>query len=1173
MVPSVLKHFHQGELTINGVQCVRNAAEYGGCISLLGSLFISKSTMKGNNAGVDGGAMVVTSGNIQIHECQFSDNFAAYGGVLVYTYNLFDVQTKSKIEKNVHFHSANITASTFSNNTATYAGGVFLTAAIKGQILNLASDKSSNGSSTITSDIYRHKFLLRVSHSNLTHSQARFGGVLYGTSGNVLFDDCRIESNSASAGGVCYCRFATCSINSSIVQHNLVSVEGGVIMQAEQYLIYTIEHAFFWNNSALYGGVLSTKSDIKVMHSTFRSNFANDGGAMVLNIQNLSTIFNTTFTNHAVRHNGGAIVLNGGRIKISQCQFENNSAGNEGGALILDLKTSDLYCSIIQCDFLHNSATIGGAVAIEGGYLTIFESNFNNKAKNKGGSIYQGKGELVLDQSKIQESAARQGGAVFHSSGEMHLTYSQIANNSATYLGGGIYDESKHLRLSYIDLVNNRAMNGTALYKLNGEIVMQKINIKSNSNTNNSNSLLLAPTVSDKSSSSTLSVVQGKFLDIRDYRLECPVGFTPKQSAEGMGRPGVYGALKLYCEACLYRYQYLDTKGVLENGIHPRNESSSADLKNQCKTCPKGADCAHTEIRSLPGYWGYKHGSSFRFVRCPSKYCCEESPCAGAATCAEGRYGTLCGRCLAPNYTESLFTKKCVSTKACVHGWAFAATVFIAMFYAIAMLLHRDFKNQIVIIFSILKGDETRGVNYFRNRNKKIFEKQPKSRGVKADAENETIAVSVTGTVGRVKGMKLDANRHTVAVSNTTSSNGNNMTNEEPKKENLTEKKKDTSSKSVQLLLYYIQDAQLFSVSYANLDLDKGYVVRTAFLGLAQFSLDIIILVSNVCIPEPFIHPTGKLLLKSIIGPVVLLMYALGFLMVKNMCSLNMKNKLYPRMVTATLLITLFSYQKIIFTTFTLLKCVTIGDRRVMFVDGHVTCFSSWQFIFFFVVIFNFFPFTVSLLFLPWRLAEGHISLKQFFIACLFPVPFLIYWLISGRYQSQFKSQKKQKHQYDDACTNAVLKIFHNAYNDISVPFLGKISWVGVIKCRRLAMILVYAFVETPLYHVVLLLTITLVHLIHHTIVKPYRDNSTGLAAIFSMLATFAIAIVNLIRATLEFVEYKLSGRDEVLLQILDVTEDVLLVWFPLLLITLCGVGALFYATFMIVCGPESKAK
>ena len=392
-----------GGLTIDGVQCLRNAAEFGGCISMLGSLFISISTMSSNRAGVDGGALVVTSGNIQIHACQFSDNSAAYGGVLVYTYNLFDVHTKSKIEKSVHFHTANITAAKFSNNSATYAGGVFLIAAIKGQKLNLAAVKSSNGSS-ITEDIYRHQFLLRVSHSNITCGQARFGGVLYGTAGNVLFDDCRIESNSASAGGVCYCRFATCSVNSSTVQHNLASVEGGVIMQGEQYLMFTMEHTFFWNNSALYGGVLSTKSDIKVIHSTFLSNVANDGGALVLNIQNLdveSAIFNCTFTNHVARHNGGVIVLNGGRIKISQCHVKNNSAGNKGGALILDLKTSDLYCSITQCDFLYNSATIGGALAIEGGYLAILECNFNSKAKNKGGSIYQEKGELVLDQSRI----------------------------------------------------------------------------------------------------------------------------------------------------------------------------------------------------------------------------------------------------------------------------------------------------------------------------------------------------------------------------------------------------------------------------------------------------------------------------------------------------------------------------------------------------------------------------------------------------------------------------------------------------------------------------------------------------------------------------------------------------------------------------------------------------
>ena len=308
---------------------------------MLGSLSISKSTMIINRAGEDGGALMVTSGNIQIRESQFSDNFATYGGVLVYTYNLFDAQTRSKIEKNVPFHSANITASKFDNNTATFAGGGFLIAAIKGQIINITPVESNNHSS-ITASIYRHPFLLRVSDSNLTHRQARFGGVLYGTSGNVLFNNCRVESNSADAGGVCYCRLATCSLNSSTIQHNLASVEGGVIMQEKQYLPYTIEHTFFWNNSALYGGVLSTKSDIRILNCTFRANVANDGGALVLNVQNLneeSIIFNSSFANHVARSNGGAIVLNGGRIKIFQCHFENNSAFNEGGALVLNSKT------------------------------------------------------------------------------------------------------------------------------------------------------------------------------------------------------------------------------------------------------------------------------------------------------------------------------------------------------------------------------------------------------------------------------------------------------------------------------------------------------------------------------------------------------------------------------------------------------------------------------------------------------------------------------------------------------------------------------------------------------------------------------------------------------------------------------------------------------------------
>ena len=130
--------------------------------------------------------------------------------------------------------------------------------------------------------------------------------------------------------------------------------------------------------------------------------------------------------------------------------------------------------------------------------------------------------------------------------------------------------------------------------------------------------------------------------------------------------------------------------------------------------------------------------------------------------------------------------------------------------------------------------------------------------------------------------------------------------------------------------------------------------MRTAFLGISELSIDVVRSVSDVCIPESFVHPTGKLLLKSIVGPLLLLMYATGFLIVKNKCTRNIRDILYSRIITATLLTILFSYQKIIFTTFTLLKCVTVGDSKVMFIDGHITCFSNMQYILLFIVTFIF---------------------------------------------------------------------------------------------------------------------------------------------------------------------------------------------------------------------------
>ena len=125
---------------------------------------------------------------------------------------------------------------------------------------------------------------------------------------------------------------------------------------------------------------------------------AEQAGALLLNVEKLkpeSINNNCTFNGNIVKRNGSAIMLKSGHINIAHCDFHKNIAGNLGGSLVLDPRSKDLYCQLTECSFLNNTARLGGALGIEGAYLTMLKTTLmNNQARNKGGSIFQRNGKI-----------------------------------------------------------------------------------------------------------------------------------------------------------------------------------------------------------------------------------------------------------------------------------------------------------------------------------------------------------------------------------------------------------------------------------------------------------------------------------------------------------------------------------------------------------------------------------------------------------------------------------------------------------------------------------------------------------------------------------------------------------------------------------------------------------
>ena len=150
---------------------------------------------------------------------------------------------------------------------------------------------------------------------------------------------------------------------------------------------------------------------------------------------------------------GGAILLrNGGRATVENVNFEQNTAFF-GGAIATN--GDDNWLEVSKSSFeLNRANTTGGAIMIEGGSVRVWESAFNeNRAQQYGGAIATSRGRAAISNSTLSGNKAEKGGGIYAIGGETTLTHLTLMNNKAErVIGAGIYREAGavHLRNSIV---------------------------------------------------------------------------------------------------------------------------------------------------------------------------------------------------------------------------------------------------------------------------------------------------------------------------------------------------------------------------------------------------------------------------------------------------------------------------------------------------------------------------------------------------------------------------------------------------------------------------------------------------------------------------------------------------------------------------------------------------
>ncbi len=672
--------------------------------------------------------------------------------------------------------------------------------------------------------------------------------------------------------------------------------------------------------------------------------------------------------------------------------------------------------------------------------------------------------------------------------------------------------------------------------------------------------------------------------------LTCPAFYQPKVSVAGLTEKGA-SLVSLMCEACSNAY-YMGKHSLVIQAKDDRNQTCfTHELTNKyggligynnfchtnapgtCVECPHGANCS-AGVVALPNYWGHMTTSGgLEFHRCPVGYCCNLAPCKGIAQCTIHREGILCARCI-KGFSESLITSGCIADELCIDWWV------VPLFYLWTLVL------TMCLIFSQdilqIKEKVMRCSEKCKSTRENVGKASPDDSEIKRTDSIEIHTEKHLASKSDSRQMELKRRhsigtppaQHNISTNNPDISKPKGkqsikiQTSGSPMKEQILGRllimhrgdnfEAAGGHKYLQILLYYLQDASLLQVdlALASTVLTPIQKFRRLLLNVSQLAVDLIDFGLNLC-PFPGWTPVSKLLKKNLTGPFVFgnMVVIYGITRVICFCSPSKRKSItvtwYPRLTAATIFSMLLFYQQIANVTFSLLYCIKSGDLQILFIDGTVTCYQPWQ-ILVFIFAFNWVVGIIPVLvFLPGLLELRLISISEFFLACMMPVPMLLYWLI-GFYGKKLKAPTSAGYvtPWHEEALRILQKTFVKTVDKRGLPF----CWIGFIKVRRLALVILFTFVSNLVARVSLMCFVIVIFLLFHLETKPYQDDVANRVYTASLLATLAIAILNIMKASC--VEFYLD-LDKVAhyLTSLDMITDSILVYCPLgfILLTVCA--------------------
>ena len=755
------------------------------------------------------------------------------------------------------------------------------------------------------------------------------------------------------------------------------------------------------------------------------------------------------------------------------------------------------------------------------------------------------RGNLVVSKSMCGDTQLSGNGGALLLIGKTSIIIedSLFENNSASCVGDSVYiDGQKNIELRNTSFKSSKlsgTSSGTIWYSISDKMSFNNVTFEETDTVRRSR---------------TIYTADAKYIAVRNVApyFACPKGanvnFYPKTKHNTV--------TKVECNFCPDKTYTLEESYATVTNF---NDSHRGIHAAKCQQCPFGATCI-SKIRPKTNFWGYVYNKKAHLISCPPGYCCQVTEqCRTLESCNVKRRGSLCGQC-SEGYAESVFSGKCIQDSQC-NAWRFWGITIafclwllltIAYLQDILAVLFRRLDLKAMLRCFPLRSNNTNSPMFITTSD---FQEEQDSIGQISPNLDRTISESGSH-ISTMPGIET-----------------------QKKQENTS-----TTSGLIKILFFYYQMNALLVIYKSEYQLFIFNQMKSFFNNLFTFNANSETL-SDLGCPFPGMAIVHKRLIKAsmpcmMLGLAggILLIVAVSAKFIKSAVMSNYIASLKNRLLVTILQIILLGYSSLTSNIFSLLTCMSmVSGTKILFIQGNVNCYQTWQFILLSFVIVWSLPLTVALFMASIQVKKKTLTIKGFFSALMFPLPSVIYFTFKRAVRPDETSESIESQSPDDVyypvspttdvlepliqpteqaqpqlpqqqqqpdLRAKLLNVLASSFRSIDKDG-GRLQWEPVLIAQRLVLLTLHAFLTDPVIKALSMLATVILITCINIAARPFHSMFlNGLNTMYLLFLCMS-GITNSVYANIYIGETKPSGPILDTLRVLDIIELAMQLLFP----------------------------